>query len=123
MPDMQKVEMEYTLKVNSAEVSFICNALRGRGTGGEPREEWLDLAEKLIRQQRGWFDRQSKFLTEVLEKFLAEPRRNVRSVDPEDDDVELTPAEVATEVEHFLHEEIGVVRGQREAEEVSHDAD
>ena len=71
MPDMQKVEMEYTLKVRGSEMSFICNALRGRDPG-EIRGLWLELAEKLIRQQLGWFDRESEFLTGVLERFLAE---------------------------------------------------
>jgi len=81
MPDMQKVEMLYTLQVSGGEMSFICNALRGRDPGTtkfsgqdpvELRELWLELAEKLIRQQLGWFDRNSEFLTGVLERFLAE---------------------------------------------------
>ena len=66
MPDLQKVDVEYTVRLSRNEMAWICNALRG--AEDLRREEWTDLAARLIQKQIDWSEEQSRLLTNLLKR-------------------------------------------------------
>jgi len=111
MPDIQKLEQEFIIRVREAELRYICSALRGLEK--YRHDEWYELAERLVRQQRGFHERQAAFLSKELNKLLAAPM----PVAGEDVAAEvgcdpgISHEKVAVEIDRFMEKLFALTRG------------
>lgn len=110
MVDIQKLEAHYTLYLREAELKWICSALRGLEKFR--RDEWYELAEKLIRQQRKFHEKQFGYISEELKRAMAVGPPPCG--DEAGGDVEYDPAlsheKVAVEIDGFITKLVGLLR-------------